>query len=177
MTWTQTYTGKIFRPLEPKEEDIEILDIAHALSLQCRYCGHCLSFYSVAQHCVIASYYCSDPKWALLHDAAEAYLSDIPGPIKFAFPKYIKYEEQLLKIIAKRFGLNYPIPEEIKEIDRRMLLTEQRDVMGPLPISWEIKGLPLDYEIIPKLPWIAEQEFLYRFYDLFEDRQEFRRTF
>lgn len=35
--WIQTYTGRMFWPLDPRPEEIWIEDIAHALSLQCRF--------------------------------------------------------------------------------------------------------------------------------------------
>ena len=80
-----TYTGKEFYPLDPNPADIDIKDIAHALSNCCRFAGHIKSFYSVAQHSVIVSELC-EPENALaglLHDASEAYLSDIARPVKY----------------------------------------------------------------------------------------------
>lgn len=50
--WMQTYTGRAFWPLDPRVDEIDIDDIAHSLSMQCRYAGHCLRFYSVAEHSV-----------------------------------------------------------------------------------------------------------------------------
>src|SRR5690242_11754504 len=82
--WMQTYTGRRFWPLDPRVDDIDIGDIAHHLSLVCRFAGACREFYSVAQHCVGVSYVC-DPKdalWGLLHDAAEAYVGDMVRPLK-----------------------------------------------------------------------------------------------
>src|SRR5579885_2784587 len=82
--WIQTYCGVAFYPLDPRPEEILIEDIAHALSMLCRFTGHVKRFYSVAQHCVYVSHRC-DPKdalWGLLHDAAEAYLNDISRPVK-----------------------------------------------------------------------------------------------
>ena len=78
--WIQTYTGRQFWPLDPRIEDIDIHDIAHALSHQCRYSGHCLRFYSVAEHSVLLSHHVAGEHmlWALLHDAWEAYLAAIP---------------------------------------------------------------------------------------------------
>ena len=84
MSWIQVYSGKSFSPLSPTIEDIEIEDIAHALSLQCRYAGHCLYHYSIAQHSVLVSRYVSQENklWGLLLDASEAYPMDVPMPIK-----------------------------------------------------------------------------------------------
>ena len=74
-SWLQTYTGKKFYPFDPREEEVDILDIAHALSQLCRFGGHTKEFYSVAEHCVLVSMCCpSEVKLlGLLHDAAEAY--------------------------------------------------------------------------------------------------------
>ncbi|MFG0247924.1 MAG: phosphohydrolase, partial [Phycisphaeraceae bacterium JB051] len=80
MSWIQTYTGKAFYPLREDPGIIDIRDIAHALSLQCRFNGHCSDFYSVAQHSVHVSEVVPQAfaLWGLLHDAAEAYMSDLP---------------------------------------------------------------------------------------------------
>jgi hypothetical protein len=84
MGWTQTYNGHKFDPMNVGLETIDINDIAHALSLLCRFNGHIKELYSVAQHCVLMSEQV-EPKYAfhaLLHDAAEAYVSDVPRPFK-----------------------------------------------------------------------------------------------
>ena len=88
--WIQTYTGKQFYPQDPRVEDIDIEDIAHALSLTCRFNGHVKEFYSTAQHVVLSSmfapFYC---KWeALHHDDSEAYISDLTSPVKGMLPQY-----------------------------------------------------------------------------------------
>ena len=78
--WMQTHSGIQFWPLDPRPEDILIEDIAHALSNQCRFAGHCCFHYSVAQHSVLVSENvpAQDAMWGLLHDAGEAYLVDLP---------------------------------------------------------------------------------------------------
>ena len=77
--WMQTYTGERFWPLDPRIEDIHIRDISMALGKLCRYGGHTIFFYSVAEHSVLVSEYVPEEYalWGLLHDASEAYLSDI----------------------------------------------------------------------------------------------------
>lgn len=71
--WMQTYTGRRFWPLDPVAGDIEIMDIAHALSNQCRYAGHTRFHYSVAQHSVQVSENVAPEHalWGLLHDAPD----------------------------------------------------------------------------------------------------------
>lgn len=168
-SWIQTFTGRQVWPLNPKPEDICIEDIAHALALQCRYTGHVKQHYSVAQHSIIASWnHPNAPMWALMHDAAEAYLADVARPVKPYLIGYNQFEERLLEVIAERFQLRWPMPEDIKEIDIVMLATERRDLMAEPPIPWEsTKGVaPLPHRI----QWwgwaLAEKEFLQRFYDL-----------
>jgi hypothetical protein len=166
--WIQTFTGRQFWPLEPRLEDIDILDIAHALSNLCRYGGHVLHFYSVAQHCVYVSRVVP-PEHALrglLHDASEAYLIDVPRPIKHAIgmEAYREAEKRLEAIIYERFGLSGDEPECIKTADNQMLRTEQRDLMAPAPAEWkDYRVGALDMEIDPWLPHIARKAFLDRF--------------
>ena len=103
-----TYTGRQFFPLTPRQEDIDIEDIAHSLSRLCRFNGHCKSFYSVAEHSYRISYIVPPEfaLWGLLHDAGEAYLSDLPRPIKHQIPEFIEIEERLLKDITKVYDTN-----------------------------------------------------------------------
>src|SRR5512146_2196359 len=117
--WIQTYTGRQFWPFNPHPEDVRAEDIAHALSQVCRYQGHCLEFYSVAQHSVLVSYAVPDhlALWGLLHDAAEAYLADIARPLKHAFPYFMGVEEEIEKVIAFRFALPWPKPESVSWAD------------------------------------------------------------
>lgn len=95
----RTYTGILFDPFHPKIEDINIYDIAHALSNECRYAGHCSKFYSVAEHSVIISKLCSEENalTGLLHDGSEAYVKDLPRPIKH-HPKFKFYRDFSNKI-------------------------------------------------------------------------------
>lgn len=151
--WIQTYTGRQFWPLDPRCEDIDIFDIAHALALKCRYTGHCRLFYSIAQHSVIASMIVppADMLAALMHDASEAYLADVARPVKRALPDFLSAEERLERVLAERFGLPHPMPDAVKRADLILLRTERRDLMGPPPRPWrtdeQIK--PMKEKIIP----------------------------
>ena len=170
--WIATYTGKAFKPLDPKPEDICIEDIAHALSLICRFTGHCKVFYSVAEHSIrcAAEARPEDRLWALLHDASEAYLADIARPVKERIPGYAEAEDRLLRMIIEKYGLTWPMPAAVKEIDHAMLMTERRDVMPPGP-NWGdwCKGiLPYGYKIEPLSSEFAETLFLAKFHDLME---------
>lgn len=120
-------SGVLFDVFNPKAEDINIEDIAHALSKICRYGGHCPKFYSVAQHSVLCSYMEGTPKEQmefLLHDASEAYLMDLPRPIKRNIPEYRTIEDNLLKLIFDRFNLSFPLSERVHEVDDSLLAYE-----------------------------------------------------
>jgi len=154
--WIQTYTGIKFYPFDPKIEDICLEDICHSLSMTCRFTGHCKSFYSVAQHsveiykeCLKRGYDDNILKWALLHDAAEAYVSDVPRPIKQMLDyQFGKCENNILSLIAKKYNLSDNIPKEVKEIDTAILATEARYLMGDLT-EWYLPEAEIDIEIIP----------------------------
>lgn len=129
-----TYTGIMMYPLAPKESDFRIEDIAHALSLMTRANGHFEYFYSVGQHCLACSLEgeargCSAKVCLalLLHDASEAYLSDITRPVKISLPDYCKIEKELQKVLFSAFGIYDLTAEEIEiisEIDDAMLCYE-----------------------------------------------------
>lgn len=168
--WIQTFSGKRFTPTNPNYESIVIQDIAHALSMQCRFSGHVKKFYSVAQHCVLVSYLCDhkDALWGLMHDATEAYLVDVPRPLKHSgkFEAYIEFEKIMQTAICKRFGLIDLEPESVKIADKLILVTEARDLMSPLREDWYWAITPLPLKIEPLAPSEAEILFLHRFYEL-----------
>jgi len=139
--WTQMYTGIAFELLNPVVRDIYMQDIAQSLSLQCRYCGHVDRFYSVAEHCVFMSHRVSPlaAPYALLHDAAETYTSDLPSPIKRNVTGYKEIEDPIMLVVLAAFNLPEPskeIEDEVHIADIRMLLTERRDFMKEPPRPW-----------------------------------------
>jgi 5'-deoxynucleotidase YfbR-like HD superfamily hydrolase len=168
--WVQTFSGKQCWPLNPKPEDIDIVDIAHALSNLCRYAGHCREFYSVAQHSVIVSNNVppADALWGLLHDAPEAFICDLPRPVKHAIPGYRDIEERLMAIIAFCFSLPLQMPPSVKIADNRALATERRDLMATPPIPWiqteNVEPFPNRIEAVS--PARAKQMFMDRFLEL-----------
>ena len=139
MSSIKTYTGVMFEPLNPNLELIDILDIAHALSMLCRANGHFRSFYSVGQHCIncmkeaAARGYSERVQLAcLLHDASEAYLSDVTRPVKQELPKYLEIEKPLQDAIWIKY-LGNPLSREeyaqVFEIDDVMLYHEFLSLM------------------------------------------------
>lgn len=174
--WIQTFSGKKFFPLEPKIEDICIEDIAHSLANQCRFVGHCKEFYSVAQHSVLMAdiYFPFDPSlaiYALLHDASEAYLSDIPRPLKHlsAFNFYKEAEKRLEALIYERFRLSTVEPPQLKTADKEILCEEAGKFMLPLHPDFEDrKSRGLLSKVRGWLPNDAKYFYLRYFYYLFE---------
>lgn len=168
--WIATYTGKWIEPLNPDPSAIDIKDIAHSLALQCRFTGHTSKFYSTAQH----SYYVSKlvpvefALWGLLHDASEAYVSDIARPVKHAKAEfgeiYRAVEETLAKAVTERFGLSWPEPEEVKVADKKMLRAEQRDLMKNDPLPGDI----WEGTVNPWGPDKAERKFIVRYIEILE---------
>ena len=123
--YIRTYTGRKFYALDPHPEDVDIRDIAHALSNNCRWGGHAHTFYSVAQHSLFVAYFVPTLE-ALLHDASEAYIMDMPRPIKRQMPEYSAIEDRLMRCIAERFGFAYPVDKLVKAADDFALYHEKR---------------------------------------------------
>lgn len=169
--WMQTFTGQVFWPMDPRHDEIHISDIAHALSNACRYAGHVRRFYSVAEHSVLLSrHFASLPlrKWALLHDATEAYLVDVPRPVKPFLGGYREAEDELMRVVARRFDLGGDIiPEAVKIADGRILCDEREQAMAPCATDWNLVGPPLGVTLRFWSPEVAEAEFLIAYRELF----------
>ena len=123
----RTFTGKYMNVFEPTLDMIDIEDIAHALSHACRWAGHVPRFYSVAEHSIHCANLIVDKSQAfeaLMHDASEAYLVDVPRPIKHRLLEYKAIEDNLMRLIAEKFGFKYPMSEEVKNIDNQLLQME-----------------------------------------------------
>ena len=173
LNFIETHTGAKFEPLDPSIELIRIQDIAHALSQQCRFSGHTSVFYSVAEHSVRVSRlleeWGADPVtvlWGLLHDASEAYLVDIPSPLKRspAFASYREAEAGLMRMICARFGLPGIEPADVRRADAVLLATEARSLMPFVPDHWGgLTEAALGQDIIPWPSEFAKREFVNRF--------------
>lgn len=170
--WIRTFSGRQFHVLAPSPEEVHIDDIAHSLSMQCRFVGHVSSFYSVGEHSVRISRHCpKNPLFGLLHDAAESYLGDLSAPLKHQ-PQMCEYRDaewRVMAAVCQKFGLPLDEPQEVKDADRRMLLTEARD-LGLDVTGWYTEFTPFDEKIEPWSPKRAEREFLDRFAELTGDR-------
>lgn len=134
-----TFSGEDFTPLSPKIEQIKIIDIAHALSMLCRANGHFERFYSVGQHsinCAIEAEsrgFSKDIQLAcLLHDASEAYLSDMTRPVKNMLADYLKIEDFMQSMIYEKYlptALSDSELSIVKAIDDDMLVCEFNALM------------------------------------------------
>jgi hypothetical protein len=166
-----TYSGIKFFPFDPRIEDIKGIDIVHCLANKCRFGGH-RQFYSVAQHCTLGAEYAPKEfkKDFFMHDASEAYFWDIPKPLKSRpeFKEQVKAQKYLQLLVCEKFGLQYPLPDIVKEIDQRMLATEKRDLKVPYRDSCTyLESFP--GKIVPWGPRLAKKLFLNLFIELFGD--------
>jgi hypothetical protein len=168
--WMQTFTGRAFYPMAPHADEVDPVDIAHALGLICRYGGHVKRFMSVAEHCVLMSQAVAPENalWALLHDATEAYVGDMVRPLKHAMPAYREAEDRLMLVICDRFGLSYDCPAEVKAADNRILRDERAALMAPSPLPWKsIEDVaPLGVRVEGWAPAVAEERYLSRLTEL-----------
>jgi 5'-deoxynucleotidase YfbR-like HD superfamily hydrolase len=176
--WMPTYAGRRFWLLDPRPEDIDIEDIAQALSRISRYNGMTSGpGYTVAQHSVLASRVLTvyhHRLAVLLHDAPEAYAGDVITPLKRLLgAAYEEIEDGIMKAVAARYGFCWATPsvEAVKHADKVMLATEIRDLL-PLHVLRSHPGVsPLPGKIEPWPQEHARKMFLARFRRLTEGRR------
>lgn len=163
--WMQTYRGRQFWPMDPRAAEVELDDIAHALSMQCRFAGHTTYFYSVAEHCVhLASAVPAEHAlWALLHDASEAYLVDVPRPVKPSLTGYLQAEARVMAAVCDRFGLDRAMPAAVRHADVGILTDERIQAMASPPAPWITDGPGLGIRLQFWSPRQAEAEFIKAF--------------
>jgi uncharacterized protein len=193
----RTFTGRKFWPLDPRPHEIDVRDIAHSLSLQCRWTGHTDGFYSVAEHSIrvsleaqrmafklstsrtpsVISHVREIALWGLLHDAPEAYIADLARPVKHftAFGEIYKpIERRLMDAVIERFQLIPHAPSIVKDADAVLLNSEGHDLMGVEEHDaeeWHVDGPRLAETIEPMDPQFAEYEFIRRFEALMAARK------
>ncbi len=171
--WIHSFTGRKVYPLIPTPDMICIEDIAHALSMQCRFTGHTKFFWSVAQHSLLVMSLCDrqDALWGLLHDASEAYIADVSSPLKHqpAFTAYREAEAQMMQVICQTFGLSEEMPASVHWADREALSIEAHQLMRDVS-EWGLptpKRIPL--RVRPRE--MVEESFLANFQTLTLDRR------
>jgi hypothetical protein len=173
--WIQTYSGGKFYTLDPRPEEVNLVDIAHALSMTCRYNGHCERFYSVAEHSVLVSQALplEFKLWGLLHDAPEAYVNDINRPTKKFMPEYQNIERNIMIAICDHFGLSHVEPPQVKVVDNGILQDECEQNMKHPPADWHISDPKLGIKLQFWEPAKAKFWFLETFAEI---QQELKRA-
>ncbi len=174
--YMQTYTGKLYWPTDPSPDDVCIEDIAHHLSMLCRYTGATKYFYSVAEHSVLVSHMVSreNALAGLLHDATEAYLNDINRPLKYSpgMEGYRTIELLNWHVIARKFDLPVILPKEVHQADNDILFHEMKALMPPPPnrTDWGMGLVPpghLQPNMIHGCDWsTAKHMFMKRYEEL-----------
>ena len=168
--WLTTQSRGRFYPLDPKEEEVNLYDIAWALSHLTRYNGHMDRFYSVAEHSVHVANQIPDvetAKWGLLHDAPEAYIGDLVRPVKVNFPLFCELEDNIMFVIAKKFKLKGDkIPKEVHKWDNILCATEKEYLLHGSE-HWENMPDPINMKYpLGVSAKIAYQKFMNKYYEL-----------
>lgn len=162
-------SGAWFDFCAPADSEFTVDDIAHGLANICRYSGQCSRFYSVAEHSLLVSDTATGFEFeALLHDAAEAFLGDITRPLKQMLPEYKRIEAEVERAILERFGVQWPLPPQIKQADLRVLAAEQRQIMPEGTDGW-VRGQKVEPALVVVQhlsPDEAKRRFLQRFDEL-----------
>lgn len=162
VNYIRTYTGKKFDFLNMDPKDVNIIDIAHALSNFCRFVGHTPYHYSVAQHSVYVSRLCPDKYKleGLMHDASEAYLGDIASPLKQHLKDYKGFEKDVDGLIREKYNLPMKESVIVKEKDQAVLQEELCQIMRERDVC------PGKIIIEPWSAQLAEKIFLREFHKL-----------
>ena len=157
-----TFSGGRFWPLDPRPEDISIYDVAHSLAMMCRFNGHCIKFYSIAEHsCHIYDKTSKKNKrWAILHDAPESFVGDMVNPLKKFMPEFRTAEDKIMDLFCEKWGMPKKMPEEVHRLDRAIV----RDEIVNMKThgDWSIPQEGIGAKIQCWSPERAEEEFLSR---------------
>lgn len=148
----RTFSGEYIDVFDPSPAHLHIEDIAHGLAYRCRFGGHTKNFHSVAEHCIHISDMCPPHLrlQALLHDASEAYIGDMPTPIKQCLPDFQSLENRLMEAIGLKFGFSPRIDPFVKALDKSSL-------------EWEWENKVLNDNVKSMEPERVKALFLMRF--------------
>lgn len=184
-----TSSGTIFYPFDPQRDHVHINDIAHSLSMKCRWNGHCHYFYSVAQHCLEVAEFVKlwggtpeQQLQGLMHDAAEAYCVDMPTPLKAGFPDFIKVENRISEVIGERYHYDPIMDPLVHKADKVALYIEARNLFDNIQPWASVEEIPedmVDYVLGAVFPkpmssYHAKYEFIRKFHKLSDDCTERR---
>lgn len=164
-----TASGKYFHFVEFERNEVDIEDIAASLSKINRFNGHTRLPYSVAQHSVLVSHIVTprNALWGLLHDAHEAYIGDMPSPLKMLLPDFRNLEARVASFVRARLGLVGIEPDQVRQADLVALANEQHYLTAAKDHDWIVtRGIPHAQPIEPWPHDIARNEFLHRYKQL-----------
>lgn len=174
--YISTYTNKHFHFMSPSEDEVCIEDIAQALSNLCRFSGHVKEFYSVAEHSIILADYVMDKYGnadmaltALLHDASEAYIVDVPRPIKPYLTNYQDIEGGISKVINNVFKV-HPMCDVIKDLDHNIVCDEAKVLFKSVP-DWVQYYKEVGVTLRMYTPEEAREAFMSKFEELIYARK------
>lgn len=173
--WMGTYMGERFWPLDPHPWDFHLGDIAHHLSMTCRYGGAVQRFYSVAEHSVLVSLFVPPEyaKEALLHDASEAYVGDLIRPLKHQpeMKAFREAEDRIYPMVMEAFGVvsTEESRKVISFVDDQIIADEVRALMRCPEKYFERypAGIALGCTIRALDPLAAKSLFISRYLELF----------
>lgn len=168
------FNGDFFDFEKPEIHDFDIDVIAHSLSNLCRFTGHTIRHYSVAEHSVLVSRLVP-PELAfdgLMHDAAEAYLGDVSSPLKAMLPEYKKIEKRVEAALAEFYGLRFPLPIEVKHADKQLYRQELSQVTNGQDNLWFTDLPDANVLVAGMQAKDAKKAFLNRFKELYAQRHE-----
>lgn len=162
------HSGRLFDFLRPELNEVSVEDVAHGLAHTCRYGGQCDGFFSVAEHSVLVSEVVNSSQLAaLFHDAAEAFVGDMPRPLKQLLPEFRLIEKRIEQALFARFGIPWPVPSHVKQADYTVMAAEQRVLMPSGTNPWVTASVePADVPIRRLHPEQAKAFFLERYAQL-----------
>ncbi|MEO1278743.1 MAG: hypothetical protein AAFV77_07305 [Planctomycetota bacterium] len=186
MSTIQLWSGRGFNLANPNPAEVFDCDIAHSLGNICRFTGHTLRNYTVAEHCVRMFWLASNPElmgWTkeatspelrlacLVHDAHEAYCGDMSAPMKRVVGReWSKVEARISLAVRTALGcdgFHGSVWDDVHEFDMVMLRAERKAMMGPSgTVEWgnieEVRDVEVDFDSARGLPWSAQWLMLYR---------------
>lgn len=177
--WMSSYTGRRFHPLAPRREDVATEDVLRGLAFTRRFAGQTRKFYSVAEHSVLGSVLAEDmggrplARQFLLHDATEAWIGDMPRPLKYEMARFREVEARIWNVVADRYRLPRRLDDRVKQIDNIMCVTEKLALM-PHAENWpslpdSLADSSITIEAWP--PSTALRRIARRFRELFPDER------
>lgn len=141
----ETSTGVFVDPIDPDPDSLKLEDMANALSRVCRFTGHANRHYSVAEHSLLVADYLEHAGYGdeviytgLMHDTTEAYIPDLAAPLKHSDwgAPFIEAEDRLMSVIAERFKVIYPFPEEVGYADLVLVWCEGSVLLPSRTTTW-----------------------------------------